>query len=132
MNEDIELNTQGFSIAFDSPGFDVRVSFLYSPSDPLAIRSYISDAEDPYNGEEWIFGRDILIDGLDSPSLSGDVKVRPVDDEFISLTLTSGDDSLEIFLPIDVVRFFVEQTLLLVPRDEENIYIPDTVAQLLG
>lgn len=132
LNDDIALVTQGFSIGFDSPGFDVLVTLFYERKDPLTIRAYIQDMEDPSSGEPWIFGRDILLDGLDDIAGEACVTVRSVDDDFVSLTLSAADEKLEIFLSKEVIRFFVQQTLYMVPRDEEQVVIPDTVAELFG
>jgi hypothetical protein len=76
----------------------VRAELRYHRRDPLAVEMRLSIARSP--AVSWVFGRDLLIDGLRRPSGIGDVRIYPVHESvIIELRSAAGKAVLLSYLP---------------------------------
>lgn len=96
--------------------------FQYSPRDPLAVTViFDTTSEAPVR---WVFSRDLLSDGLERQSGTGDVTVTPVEDEHgvpaIQIQLSSPDGDAFMLASAEQVEDFVTQTWRLVPPGTEG------------
>src|SRR5664279_3785581 len=90
----------------------VRAELRYHRKDPLAVEMRLSIGKSP--AVSWVFGRDLLIEGLRRPSGVGDVRLYPVNESvIIELRSTSGRAVLLSYLP-DLADF-VEHIVSVVP-----------------
>ncbi|HYN72033.1 MAG TPA: SsgA family sporulation/cell division regulator [Nakamurella sp.] len=92
----------------DAGAESVRAELRYSRRDPLAVEMRLSIDREPAVG--WVFGRDLLIEGLRRPSGVGDVRLYPVNESvIIELRSTSGRAVLLSYLPdlADFVKHIV-------------------------
>jgi len=81
----------------------VRAELRYYRSDPLAVEMQLSVDGEPT--VSWVFGRDLLIEGLRRPCGTGDVRLYPVHESvIITLHSTAGKAVLLSYLP-DLDRF---------------------------
>lgn len=103
----------------------VPATLTYDPTDAFAMK--LTMVTGPGNSTvEWVFARQLLVDGVVSPSGEGDVHVWPVYDEdrsttFLSLSSPSGSALLET----DTAKLveFLTLTLQLVPLGTEGRYL---------
>ncbi len=94
----------------------VRAELRYYRSDPLAVEMRLSVDGEP--AVAWVFGRDLLIEGLRRPCGVGDVRFYPVHESvIITLRSTAGKAVLLSYLP-DLDRF-VDHILHDVPAGAE-------------
>ena len=94
----------------------VRAEVRYYRSDPLAVEMRLSVDGEP--AVSWVFGRDLLIEGLRRPCGVGDVRLYPVHESvIITLCSTAGKAVLLSYLP-DLDRF-VDHILSDVPAGTE-------------
>ncbi len=102
----------------------VPVRLGYLPADPWAVTAVFRTADGDVT---WVFGRDLLEDGLAGPSGEGDVAVWPVVDAadgpqlYLSLASPSGSALLQAD-PIEVRRF-LDETYRLVPAGTESTFL---------
>jgi hypothetical protein len=102
----------------------VPVRLGYRPADPWAVTAVFRTAEGDVT---WVFGRDLLEDGLAGPTGEGDVAVWPGRSEggdaqlFLSLASPSGSALLQAD-PVEV-RAFLDETYRLVPAGTELSFL---------
>jgi hypothetical protein len=68
--------------------FDTHVELVYDPADPYAVRLTFHLPGDP--PVTWVFGRELLLDGIARPTGEGDVRVLPVpgtDEDFMDVCI---------------------------------------------
>ena len=123
----------------------VVASLYYTGTDPYAVRmAFHVGADEPV---EWIFARDLLAAGIESPQGEGDVKVWPS-----AQSCTEGDDldvigtaatdyailNIELSSPFGEAHFeaparamsaFLRRTYHIVPAGQEGTYV-DIEAEL--
>ena len=76
----------------------VRAELRYHRKDPLAVEMRLSIGKSP--AVSWVFGRDLLIEGLRRPSGVGDVRFYPVHESvIIELRSCTGKAVLLSYLP---------------------------------
>lgn len=98
----------------------VPVRLGYRPSDPWAVTAVFRTADGDVT---WVFGRDLLEDGLAGPSGEGDVAVWPVTTprgRVLYLSLASPNGSALLEADPDAVREFLDRTFVLVPAGTES------------
>ena len=94
----------------------VRAELRYHRRDPLAVEMRLSIARSP--AVSWVFGRDLLIEGLRRPSGIGDVRFYPVHESvIIELRSAAGKAVLLSYLPD--VEGFVQHIVSAVPVGAE-------------
>lgn len=104
------------------------VAFRYNAKEPFAVRMSVSvSVADAHM--EWVFDRDLLIQGVDMPTGLGDVQVWPAsqrpelpeaDDDTILVRIGSPEAQATLAIPAKVVRDFVERTQDAVPVGTES------------
>lgn len=98
----------------------VPVRLGYRPADPWAVTAVFRTADGDVT---WVFGRDLLDEGLAGPSGEGDVAVWPVATAggtvlYLSLASPNGSALLEAD-PV-AVREFLDRTYVHVPSGTES------------
>ena len=124
----VSVHTTGW-VRTESGTDMVEVLLSYDPADPFAVRLRITGAEEELT---WVFGRDLLADGLRSmvPLGDGDVQVQATSVlTEISRTDELGDTVL-LRLPWWNTREFIRLCHGQVPRGQERCDVDSWVAAL--
>jgi hypothetical protein len=123
----VVVNTAGW-IRSDVEVETVDVALSYDPADPFAVRVDITGHE---RNLTWIFGRDLLADGLRSmvPIGEGDVQVQATS-VLTEISFLTDDRVVVLRLPWWNTREFVRLTQTEVPRGEESCDVDSWVAAL--
>ncbi|CAA9345538.1 MAG: FIG01363442: possible membrane protein [uncultured Nocardioidaceae bacterium] len=124
----VEVRTAGW-VRAEAEVETVEVRLGYDPADPFAVRVDISG---PARQSTWVFGRDLLADGLRSMTPIGDGCVRVQATSVlteISHVAESGDTVL-LRLPWWNTREFVRLSQAQVPRGHESCDVDAWVAAL--
>jgi hypothetical protein len=101
----------------------VPATLSYSPDAPYAVTASFHTAEGDVT---WIFGRDLLCQGLEAPVGDGDVAVWPTAEggqESLCLSLSSPTGSALLEADIAAVEAFLDLTYVLVPSGSEGQHI---------
>ena len=124
----VDVNTAGWLRA-EAEVETVEVQMRYDPADPLAVTLTVNG---PLGQDTWVFGRDLLADGLRSMMPLGDgcvlVQATSVLTE-ISYVEETGE-SVVLRLPWWNTREFVRLSQVEVPRGEESCNVDAWVAAL--
>ncbi len=107
----------------DELTFDTDVKLAYDPVDPLAIRLTFHLPGDP--PVSWVFGRELLLDGITRPSGEGDVRVWPVaglDEDFmdVCIELRSTEGAAVLRSPAVPLISFLGRTDRALPMGQEH------------
>lgn len=110
----------------------------YSAEDPYAVRiAFHVGMDEPV---EWVFGRDLLCEGIEGPAGLGDVRVSPAaepvngtDEEMLTIEISSPYGQARFEAPVWEVAEFLCRTYQLVPEGEESghISMDDELSALL-
>jgi len=114
-------------------------SLYYSGGDPYAVRmAFHVGTDEPV---EWIFARDLLAAGIESPQGEGDVKVWPSaqscaesddldvlgaadsEDAVLNIELSSPFGQAHFEAPAPAMSAFLRRTYQIVPAGRESDYI---------
>jgi hypothetical protein len=99
----------------------VTTRWTYDPSEPYAIT--IAFATERGRWVEWVFARDLLIDGLTEPAGEGDFRVSPdADPDLLVLEIFAPSGSAAFTLERDDTEDFLERTLEQVPAGTEGAH----------
>lgn len=100
----------------------VHTRWSYRDDEPFAVT--VAFCTERGQWIEWVFARDLLIDGLDAPAGFGDVQVRPdhEDEDLLILEISSPSGSAVFELGRDATEEFLHTTLELVPSGTESAY----------
>jgi hypothetical protein len=103
------------------------VGFFKGQPIPTTVKYF--PAQDPYaivfvfftpNPIQWIFARDLLVEGIEVPVGVGDVKFRPAGDHVImSISDEAGGDAEFSFLKTDI-QAIIEIAQTMMPRGKES------------
>jgi hypothetical protein len=113
---------------------DLQAELRYDPSDPLAVSLAIGvECGEPV---VWVFGRDLLADGVSAATGEGDITVEPasdMDSREIRITLATDCLATMIAARDEVVEFLVD-SFTAVPSGTEmdQIDFDAEIASLLG
>jgi len=118
----------------DSPKTPLEAMLTYSAADPHAVHLMFLQGRTVTS--EYIFGRDLLAEGVRAPAGEGDVLVAPheeLDDLYLAITLTpaSGYPFL-LYVVRELVVDFVDQTFRTVPHGREQVDVDAAIATILG
>ena len=108
---------------------------VFNPSDPYAVSMNLEARSGTVT---WTFARDLLSQGLYSPSGDGDVQVWPClsgsGDAVVIIELCSPDGTALLQAPSRTVHDFVARTLEVVPAGDESAHLAldDLISQLLS
>lgn len=86
---------------------------------------------------DWVFARDLLVEGLERPTGLGDVRVRPdlaIEHELMVIELESPDGFAIVEMRREDMARFVETTCQMVPLGAEGdlLDIDGFIAQVIG
>jgi Streptomyces sporulation and cell division protein, SsgA len=116
-------------------GFFIRATLSYDPADPFAVVLDLHSDEGPVR---WVFGRDLLVEGMFEPTGEGDVLVWPSLDDgeraVVGIELRSPDGVIAgQVLTRDLVRFLQETLDIVPPGSEMRLLDVDVaLAHLIG
>jgi Streptomyces sporulation and cell division protein, SsgA len=115
-------------IAPDAPAVSVKVDLTYHSRDPYAVQASFRTG----NGTavDWVFARDLLHDGLISPSGTGDVQVQPMpnDPNRVQLELCSPSGHAVFTTCAYALGEFLHRTYDAVPGGTEYSWLDFDVA----
>jgi hypothetical protein len=109
----------GMTLIADAADIDVEAELNFHSRDPFAIRVVFSVASAP--AVEWVFARELLIDGLQAPAGTGDVQVFPCHNGVV-FELNSPSGRARLLADADVLACFADDTLNVVPLGAEFKY----------
>lgn len=114
----------------DGEPVPVSTRWTYRADEPFAIT--VAFATERGRWVEWIFARDLLIEGLDVTSGEGDLRVSPhlTDPEVLLLEIRSPSGRATFELDRDDTEDFLAATLELVPVGTESTHFD--IDRLLG
>jgi hypothetical protein len=126
--QEVLVHTAGW-IRSDVEVETVDVALSYDAADPYAVRIDITGAD---RDQTWVFGRDLLADGLRSmvPIGDGMVKVQATSVLTEISHRTDGDHTVVLRVPWWNTREFVRLTQAEVPRGQESCNVDAWVAAL--
>ncbi|GAA4548189.1 SsgA family sporulation/cell division regulator [Amycolatopsis samaneae] len=103
---------------FGASPLPVPVELEHDTDDPYAIVAVLHAGA---NIVRWIFGRDLLADGLLAPTGEGDVRVSPAADRSKAVVeLNSPDGAAVLEAPAQELAAFLDRTYEKVPVGEES------------
>ena len=109
----------------------VPATLAYAPTEPYAVSTVFRTGDGDIT---WVFGRDLLEDGLNSRVGEGDVAVWPSASrgtKVVCLSLASPSGSALLEADHDAVRSFLDDSYRLVPLGAEGPLL-DLDAELAG
>jgi hypothetical protein len=111
----------------------VPATLAYTDDQPYAVTASFHTAD---GDVMWVFGRDLLAEGLEAPVGEGDVAIWPSalgDDEVLCLSLSSPTGSALLEADITAVEAFLDQAYAAVPSGSESdhVDIDAALAELL-
>ena len=105
-------------------GVPLTATLHYRGDDPYAIRvSFHVGMDDPV---EWIFARDLLAVGMQTPAGEGDVRVWPAatpDHDVLNISLSSPFGQAHFEAPLAALSGFLLRTFEVVPPGRECDFI---------
>lgn len=113
------MASTGMTLLAESVDIAVDANFKFSSRDPYAVRVVFSVASAPV--VEWVFSRELLVDGLVAPAGTGDVQLFPTRAGIV-FELTSPSGRARLVADPEVLGSFVQETLNVVPLGSESRY----------
>lgn len=107
----------GMTLLAESVDIAVDADFRFASRDPYAVRVVFSVASAPV--VEWVFSRELLVDGLAAPAGTGDVQLFPTRAGIV-FELTSPSGRARLVAQPEVLAAFVQETLDVVPLGSES------------
>ncbi|WP_194919069.1 SsgA family sporulation/cell division regulator [Catenulispora rubra] len=113
----------------------------FRSDDPFAVRLAFLDVDPDRGGDggvvdgiEWVFARDLLTDGLHTPTGEGDVHVWPFGPGDLMIELRSGASTALVITPQIAVRMFLCHAYAIVPAGSEprHLDLDRALARLVG
>jgi hypothetical protein len=99
----------------------ITTRWSYQAHEPFALT--VAFGTDRSRWVEWVFARDLLIDGLTHLAGEGDLSVQPgVADDTLALTVRSPSGTATFELDRVDTEAFLDATLALVPAGTESTY----------
>ncbi|MFL6145871.1 MAG: SsgA family sporulation/cell division regulator [Labedaea sp.] len=101
----------------------VRSLWSYHSGEPFTISVSFQTDEDCW--VEWLFARDLLVNGLTGAAGIGDVRMRPRQTSgrtVLQLEIESPEGHAALELDRESVQLFLEATIAMVPLGEESDY----------
>ncbi len=116
---DIELRL----VVPGGPPLPVLSGLRYDSNDPWAVRVAFQTGGEGDGIVEWMFGRQLLTDGVTGACGEGDVRVWPAvhaGERVVHLAMVSPSGSALFEIDLDVLVEFLQQTYLAVPTGAES------------
>ncbi|WP_030620630.1 SsgA family sporulation/cell division regulator [Streptomyces sclerotialus] len=124
MPDIIDHAVQAGLIATEPQSRAVLARLRYKSSDPFAVQA-IFPAAASLDGAEvrWTFGRELLAEGMRSPSGDGDVHAWPCGPRHTMLEFHAAEGVAMVRFASADLRRFLSSTYLVVPRGSETHYL---------
>ena len=121
-NLTVRANTTFHLLAPGVAPAPVEAELVYDPEDPYAVAVVFHTGQ---GRVEWMFARDLLADGLLTPSGEGDILVRPAadDPERVLVELNAPTGFAILSAVAEEVAEFLDQTYDVVQPGEEDLWI---------
>ncbi|MEO3972818.1 SsgA family sporulation/cell division regulator [Streptomyces sp. CAU 1734] len=123
MRESVQAEVLMSFLVSEELSFRIPVELRYETGDPYAVRmTFHLPGDAPVT---WAFSRDLLLDGILSPSGDGDVHIAPTEPEELSdigIQLQVGGDSALFLVSAAPIVAFLDRTDKLVPLGEERAF----------
>ena len=121
MTDPHSVTSAGFDFAlrtFGAAPRPVPAELEYDTRDPYAVAVVLHAGA---NAVRWLFGRDLLADGLLARCGDGDVRIGPAGDPaLVVVELTSPDGAAVLEAPAKEVAAFLDRTYDVVPAGSES------------
>ncbi len=99
----------------------VSTRWTYDTSEPYALT--VAFATERGRWVEWVFARELLVDGLTEPAGLGDLRVRPDEDpDLLLLEIRAPSGNATFVLDRDDIEDFLDATLELVAAGAESTH----------
>ena len=109
----------GMTLIAEAADIEVDAELNFHSRDPFAVRVVFSVASAP--AVEWVFSRELLINGLSAPAGTGDVQVFPCHDGIV-FELNSPSGRARLLADPEVLTSFAQDTMNVVPLGAEFRY----------
>ncbi|MFE3601525.1 SsgA family sporulation/cell division regulator [Streptomyces sp. NPDC059096] len=120
MRESVQAEVLMSFLVSEELSFRIPVELHYKVADPYAVRmTFHLPGDAPVT---WTFGRELLLDGINTPSGDGDVHISPTTPEDLSdvhMRLQVGDDHALFRVSAAPLVAFLDRTDRLVPLGQE-------------
>ncbi|QXE35855.1 SsgA family sporulation/cell division regulator [Streptomyces sp. GMY02] len=121
MRESVQAEVLMSFLVSEELAFRIPVELHYEVRDPYAVRmTFHLPGDAPVT---WTFGRELLLDGINTPSGDGDVHIAPTEPEDLSdvhIRLQVGDDHALFRVSAAPLVAFLDRTDRLVPLGQER------------
>ncbi len=120
---DVEVQITLNLVIPDSGPVPLQVSLRYSAADPYAVRAAFRGSDATV---EWVFARELLINGLNEANGLGDVHVWPTrdgDTDLVLISLSSPDGRAVLQADATDLRCFLDATTAVVPMGREEVHL---------
>ncbi|MEU0278245.1 SsgA family sporulation/cell division regulator [Streptomyces sp. NPDC088147] len=121
MRESVQAEVLMSFLVSEELSFRIPVELHYEMRDPYAVRmTFHLPGDAPVT---WTFGRELLLDGINTPSGDGDVHIAPTTPEDLSdvhMRLQVGDDHALFRVSAAPLVAFLDRTDRLVPLGQER------------
>src|SRR4029078_11643355 len=104
----------------------VGTRWVYSPDDPLAVSVEFNPDDPTGQNPTWVFGRDLVRDGLDAYAGDGDGRLHLALGEptlCVTLVLSSPDGMASFLIPSRRLRDFIAKTYQIVNPEKESVLL---------
>ena len=110
-------------LASEELAFETSVQLAYDPADPFAVTLTFHLPGDP--PVTWVFGRELLLDGITRATGEGDVRIEPVpgpDEDFmdVCIRLCSPEGDALLRSPAVPLIAFLGRTDRVLPMGQEH------------
>ena len=122
-NVDVDLAVDLRLVVPDADAVPMPVALRYCANDPYAVT--VAFCGDNLS-VEWVFARDLLLEGLSGPAGEGDVHISPATrggTNAVSIWLSSPDGQAVLEADRTDLAAFLDRTTSLVPAGHENAFI---------
>ncbi|MGJ7442746.1 SsgA family sporulation/cell division regulator [Aquipuribacter sp. MA13-6] len=131
---DVDVEVTLRLVVPDAGPVPLPVSLRYVAADPYAVRALFRGG-DGETSVEWVFSRELLVDGMERATGLGDVHVWPSrgsDGDIVVIALSSPDGRAVLHADADDLRLFIGRTLSVVPAGQEarHLDLDDVVSRL--
>jgi hypothetical protein len=104
-------------------GLDFTITASYDQRDPYAVRlTFPVNTPDGYP-LTWVFGRQLIDEGLAGPTGDGDVHLWPCGPDLVMLELRSAGGFAQIALSVRQLRSFLFLSYAEIPPGYESAYV---------
>ncbi|MBU7597757.1 SsgA family sporulation/cell division regulator [Streptomyces sp. XM4193] len=121
MGDTVRAQVMMSFLASEELAFLIPVDLVYETEDPYAVRfTFCLPGDAPVS---WVFGRELLVDGISHPSGEGDVHIAPVCAERLAdlhIQLFAGSERAVFRVSAPPLVAFLDRTDRLVPLGHEE------------